>query len=208
MIRKTSLTLIVGASLLLGGTTIVLAETNGATLAQKCERCHGKNGNSDDRRVPSIAGFSTIYFVDTMMDFKRGKRQGKQFKTKGYKKTDMNAIAKRFNKTELNALGEYFAAQTFIPRKQNFDPALARQGEKLYKKRCSKCHEDNGSNPDDDAGLLAGQWTYYLKSQLLQFYRCKKRSCKRKAPRKMMKQLRKLKKGEPSALLHFFASQQ
>ncbi len=202
MIVKIALTFIMGTFFFLGGATNAIAGPNGAVLAKKCERCHGKNGNSSKEQVPSIAGLSTTYFLDTMKDFRRGKRPSKKFKTKGHKETDMNHIAKRLSKEELIALGDYLVVQTFLPHQQSFSRTLARKGQKIYKKRCRKCHTDNGSNPDDDAGRLAGQWILYLDSQLTQFS-----SGKRKPPKKMKKQLKKLKKGDIPALLHFFASQ-
>jgi sulfide dehydrogenase cytochrome subunit len=87
------LALIVGASLFLGWTAVAVAAPNGADLAKKCERCHGDNGNSDKEQVPSIAGFSTSYFIDTMAAYKSGDRQGKKFKTEGHDETDMKTIA-------------------------------------------------------------------------------------------------------------------
>ncbi|MEK8017484.1 MAG: c-type cytochrome [Candidatus Parabeggiatoa sp.] len=203
MTRKTTLSLIVGASLLVGWTTFAVAGSSGAMLAKRCEKCHGDKGNSDKDEVPSIAGFSSKYFIKTMKAYKRKKRLGKTFKPEGKKATDMNAIAKRLNNQKLNALGDYFAAQTFIPRSQYVDFGLASQGEVVYEKRCKKCHEDNGSNPDNDTGILAGQWTPYLKSELDQFM-----SGERKIPKKMKKQLDKLVDGDIPAVLHFFASQQ
>jgi sulfide dehydrogenase cytochrome subunit len=203
MIGKTALTLIAGASLLLGGT--VVAEPNGAELAEKCERCHGKNGNSDKEQVPSIAGFSAAYFTDTMKAYKKGDRQADKFKTEGHDETDMKAIAESFDEKELTALGKYFAAQTFVPRQQDFDSKLARKGKKVHKKRCRKCHTSKGSDPDDDAGILAGQWMPYLESQLEQFFN----GTRTTQPKKMKKQMDKLNKDEDvPALLHFFASQQ
>ncbi len=203
MIGKTGLTLLLaGGALLMAGT--VIAAPNGAELAKKCERCHGKNGISDKKEIPNIAGFSTAYFSDTMTAYKNGTRQGEKFKTEGHDETDMNAIAKSFNEQELTALGDYFASQTFVPREQAFDSKMAKKGKKVYKKRCRKCHTSNGSDPEDDASILAGQSMQYLESQLEQFANGKRTT----QPKKMKKQMKKLKEGDMPALLHFFASQQ
>jgi sulfide dehydrogenase cytochrome subunit len=199
---KTALSLIMGASFLLGGTTAVVA-ADGAALAEKCERCHGKNGNSEKDQVPNIAGFSSAYFVSTMEDYQKGDRPGKEFETEGHEKTDMNAIAKKFSKEELEALGEFFAKHTFQAHEQETDPKLVKKGKKLYKKRkCKKCHTENGSEADDDAGILAGQWMPYLQSQFDQF-----KEGKRTQPKKMKKRFDKLEEGDIPALIHFFASQ-
>ncbi len=199
---KTALSLIMGASFLLGGTTAVAAD--GAALAEKCERCHGKNGNSEkEDQVPNIAGFSSAYFVGTMEDYQNGDRPGKEFETEGHEKTDMNAIAKTFSKEELNALGEFFAKQKFQAHEQKTDPKLVKKGKKLYKKlKCKKCHTENGSEADDDAGILAGQWMPYLQSQFDQF-----KGDKRTQPKKMKKRFEKVTDEDIPALIHFFASQ-
>ena len=201
IIRKTTLILIMGTSLLLGGTTVTAQ--NGTALAEKCERCHGNNGNSDKKQVPNITGLSSTYFIDTMEKFRNDKRPGKKFKTSGHEETDMNAIAKNISHEDFAVLADYYATQTFIPRQQTVDSALVRQGKKVYRKRCKKCHTDNGSNSDDDAGRLAGQWMPYLEFQLEQFS-----SGVRTPSKKMKKQLKKLKDGDIQALLNFFAAQQ
>ncbi|KHD08627.1 hypothetical protein PN36_01730 [Candidatus Thiomargarita nelsonii] len=202
MIGKTGLTLLAGGALLMAGT--VIAAPNGAELAEKCERCHGKNGISDKKEMPNIAGFSAVYFTDTMNAYKNGTRQGEKFKTEGHDETDMNAIAKSFNEQELTALGDYFESLTFVPRDQAFDSRLAHKGKKVYKKRCRKCHSSNGSDPDDDASILAGQSMSYLESQLEQFVNGERTT----QPKKMKKQMKRLKDGDIPALIHFFASQQ
>ncbi len=202
MTGKTALSLIMGASFLLGGTTAVIA-ADGAALSEKCERCHGKNGNSEKDQVPNIAGFSSAYFVGTMEDYQKGDRPGKEFETEGHDKIGMNDIAKKFSKEELDALGEFFAKQTFQAHEQETDPKLVKKGKKLYKKRkCKKCHTENGSEADDDAGILAGQWMPYLQSQFDQF-----KDDKRTQPKKMKKRFDKLEEGDIPALIHFFASQ-
>jgi len=207
MTRKTTLTLILGASLLVGWTTFAVADSKVRMWAKRCVKCHGDNGNSDKDKVPSIAGISSKYFMTTMKDYKKKKRVGETFRYKTTRgrnaSTDMNAVAKRLNSRKLKALGDYFAAQTFIPRVQDFDFYLAREGENVHQKRCEKCHEDNGRSPDNDSGILAGQWKPYLESELELFV-----SGERKTPKKMKKQLDKLKSGDIPALLHFFASQQ
>ena len=52
---------------------------------------------------------------------------------------------------------------------------------------CAKCHEKGGSSADDDAGILAGQWTHYLKEQFAAF-----RSGKRQMDEKMKPKIEKL----------------
>jgi len=54
MTRKTALSLLMGASFLMSGTATTVMAADGAALAKdKCESCHGENGNSE-KKVPSI----------------------------------------------------------------------------------------------------------------------------------------------------------
>ena len=64
-------------------------------------------------------------------------------------------------------------------------------------------HENNGSSPDEDNAILAGQWTPYLRDQLANF-----RAGKRPIDDKMKLRLDKVTKEEEELLLHFYASQQ
>jgi len=61
----------------------------------------------------------------------------------------------------------------------------------------------NGTAPDEDNGILAGQWTPYLREQLAGF-----RAGRRPLDEKMKLRLDKVSKEEEEFLLHFFASQQ
>ena len=101
------------------------------------------------------------------------------------------------------AAARFFSSQKFVRAKQSFDAGKAQKGAAVYKLRCEKCHEDNGSSPDEDNGILAGQWTPYLREQLVGF-----RSGKRPIDDKMKLRLDKVNKEEEEQLLHFFASQQ
>ncbi len=203
MIKKTSLSLLAGAVFFLGGTTIAVAGPNGADLAaDKCEHCHGKTGNATDENEPNIAGFSTVYFVDPMKAYKTGDRPSEKFTAEGHDETDMKAVTEALSDAELAALADYFAAQEFEARQQDFNRKLAKKGKKVYKRRCKKCHTNYGAEPDDDAGILAGQATGYLKNQLGYF-----KEGVREQPKKMKKQFKKLKKGDIEKLLNFFASQ-
>jgi len=200
---KTVMGFFMGASFLLGGTATTIMAADGAELAKdKCERCHGKNGNSE-KEVPNIAGFSTPYFSETMEDYVNGDRTGEKFKTEEHDEIDMNSIAQELSADELKALGDYFAAQKFVPRQQEVNDKLVKKGKRVYKK-CKKCHTDNGAEPEDDASILAGQWMPYLQSQIEQFLSGDRKS----HSKKMMKRLKRVKKEDIPAIVHYFASQQ
>lgn len=198
---QTSFRILLSCTLILG-TTLVYAD--GATIAkEKCERCHGPQGNSTFEDVPSIAGISHDYTLSAIKKFKNKKRKGAPFKTDGEPETDMNEVSKDLSPQEIKSLAKYYSQQTFIPHKQAFDPALAKKGKKVYKRRCKRCHDDGGRSVSEDAGRLAGQWTPYLEREMEMFM-----SGERKPRKKMARQLKKLNPGDIPALLNFFASQQ
>lgn len=166
-------------------------------LANSCIICHGQNGSSNGPAIPSIAGLSSEYFIFTMEGFKNGEIPS----------TVMGQIANGYSTEETQLLADYFSTKTFIKAKQSFDAKLARKGAKLHEQYCEKCHAEGGQSVQDDAGILAGQWTIYLSWALKDF-----RTNKRQAGKKMQQRLDKLyaRKGEQgfTALLHYYSSQQ
>ena len=71
--------------------------------------------------------------------------------------------------------------------KQDFDPKLVKEGGKLHDKYCEKCHAEGGQSAEDDAGVMAGQWTPYLMYQFEDF-----NAGHREAPKKMKKKMKKM----------------
>tara|TARA_R110000787_G_scaffold156994_1_gene270926 strand:+ start:268 stop:873 length:606 start_codon:yes stop_codon:yes gene_type:complete len=172
-----------------------------------CNDCHGAKGVSSDSDIPSIAGFSQASLLDMFAAYvdesriahKSNYRHGDIQRPA----TDMFSIAKNLSKAEVEAIANYYAQQKFVPAKQVFDTELAKKGSKLHEQRCTKCHEDGGSNADDDAGILAGQWQPYLAQTIREY-----RSGSRKTGKNMKKLLDNLSEPEIAALIHFYASQQ
>lgn len=116
-------------------------------------------------------------------------------------KDDMCAIAKRLTETEIAEIAAWFAKQPFKPANQPFDAAKAAVGAKLHAQRCEKCHSNGGSEPLDDAGILAGQWRGYLENTLRE-----QRSGKRVMDEKMAPRVRELTEQEVQALIEFYVS--
>jgi sulfide dehydrogenase cytochrome subunit len=170
-------------------------------LVQSCEHCHGKDGNSTTPDVPIIAGFSYEGFLNTIDVFREGDRIAREFHKPGEPETVMNDIAKDLSDEEAESLADYFSKRSFKPAEQSVDAELAERGEVIHKKSCERCHTDNGAHPVEDAAILAGQWTPYLRRQFRNFL-----SGKRLAPRSMLRRLKKLSPDDIEALLHFYAS--
>ena len=170
-------------------------------LVKRCEICHGPDGNSGLPIFPSISGFSYNGFLYAMDTYRENRRIATEFQQPGEPEDVMRVLAEQLSDVDVEALAKYFSERPYIPRSQAFDPELASRGAKLHEEYCEKCHLNNGTEPVDDAAVLAGQWTPYLR---LQFDNI--RSGKRRLPLRMLNPLKKLNQEDIEALLNFYAS--
>ena len=77
-----------------------MAENNrGAQLAAMCAACHRLDGQ--DRGIPSIVGVKKKELIDTMEDFKSGKRSSQI----------MQVVARSLTTEEIAILADYLAAR-------------------------------------------------------------------------------------------------
>lgn len=70
-------------------------------MAHSCAACHGTNGQLSDEYFAPLAGMPVDQFVNTMVDFREGRRSA----------TLMGLVAKGFSDDDLRKMGEFFAAQ-------------------------------------------------------------------------------------------------
>ncbi len=172
-----------------------------------CNDCHGEKGVSGDADIPSIAGFSETTIADMLTIYLDEGRIARKSKFRHgdtqRQETDMLTVTEKLSDEDIEALAIYYAEQTFIPAKQNFDAALAKKGEQLHQKQCTKCHENGGASPDDDTGILAGQWAPYLQQTFKDY-----RDGTRETENGMLKKLNKLSDEQINALINYYASQQ
>ncbi len=175
----------------------LVSGASGAMLAATCNGCHGPDGSSVGPAIPNIGGISKDYLKEVMEEYASGE----------YPSTIMGRIAKGYTEDEIERLAEYFSKQKWMPAKQEFDAAAAKEGAKLHKKYCEKCHEDGGKKAEEDSAILAGQWKPYLQFTMADFL-----SGSRPMTKKMKRQVEKLlkSKGEKglSSIIEFYASQQ
>jgi sulfide dehydrogenase cytochrome subunit len=172
---------------------------------QPCFDCHGKDGASTEPDMPIIGGMSAAYINDAMLayrdedwpchetTFPAGPRKGE--------KTDMCKIAQDLSEKDIEKMSEYLAEKPFVRATQEFDPALAAKGEKIQEESCKKCHAEGGSLPDDDSGILAGQWMPYLRQSFKDYS-----SGDRPMTKKMKPKYNKLEDADKEALIHYFGS--
>ena len=185
------LSLLVGSGLLLGAAHVA-AGPSGQAVADTCAGCHGTDGASTGPTTPSIAGLSETYMVETMKAFKSGDRHS----------TIMGRIAKGYSDAETEAMAAVYAKLPIYKASQKTDAAKVAAGQAIHDKSCAKCHDENGALPDDDAGILAGQWMPYIVSSLMDT-----KTGTREMPKKMTKAVKKLSDADIDALAHFYASQ-
>lgn len=197
------LCMLFSSGLVIGLASPGYAAADGSNLAaEKCEVCHGKNGNSEKDDVPSIAGFSDVVIGDSLAMFQSGERKAGKYIVDG-RETGMNEIAGDLSEEDIEALAVFYAGQTFRPHPQKYDAELAGKGAEIHDSKCENCHSEQGSNADDDAAILAGQWMPYLQAQFAAF-----RSGERVSPKKMQKKLDSLTDEDIEALINFYAGQQ
>lgn len=72
-----------------------------AEVAQKCDRCHGLNGNSTNPRIPALAAQRTDYMEAAMRSYRKGER----------KNSSMAAMAYDLSDAEIDSLAIHYAQQ-------------------------------------------------------------------------------------------------
>lgn len=72
-----------------------------AEWSQRCDRCHGLNGNSADPRIPALAGQRVEYLQSALRDYQGGVR----------KNPEMSAMAAGLNDEDVKNLATYYSHQ-------------------------------------------------------------------------------------------------
>jgi len=178
-----------------------------ATVVEDCNGCHGDDGVSQWSDVPTIAGVPEYVHADALYFFRDNERPCSESEYKqgdtGRPATTMCAVLADLSDEMLDELGAYYFELPFVAAQQEFDAGLAAAGQAVHDKLCDKCHSEGGSNPDDEAGILAGQWMGYLESTFAEYA-----SGAREQDKKMKETMDPLSDADVTALLHYYASQQ
>lgn len=185
--------------------TTAASAADAPKAAESCIACHGKDGNSTDAHVPSIASYSEDYLGGSLKKYQNKERPCVESEylsgSKKGTKTDMCKVAAELSADDIAKISEYFVAQTFVRTAQTTDAELVKKGKSVYKLKCYTCHSEDGSFPGDHAGILAGQKMAYVRQQIKFF-----REGKRAAPKKMKPKIEGLDDGEVEAVVHYFGS--
>ena len=102
---------------------------------------------------------------------------------------------------QIEAVAGHYAGLSFVAASQDFDAALAEKGAAIHASECDRCHSDGGSNAEDEASILAGQWAGYLRTAFAQYA-----SGERPQDKKMKEKMELLSAADIEALIHFYAS--
>lgn len=220
MIKK-SKSLFCTLILLFGSVSATQAETaSPEMLTNTCVACHGSGGVSQGPAIPSLAGMTKNYFIGAMLAYKFADDEAglenalnTLYRSEEYEDleayprfgTIMSRIASGYTLEEIIAMADTFADSPVVAVEQDYDKSKVAMGEELHEEYCGNCHEDGGLSAADDVGLLAGQWTLYLK-YTLEDYMNKRRDM----PKKMRTKLKEMHEahGEASvhSLLQYYAS--
>lgn len=177
------------------------------SIVADCNGCHGDNGVSQWTDVPTIAGVPEFVHSDALYLFRDEARpcSESQYKQGDTSKaaTTMCAVTADLSDEQIDEIAAYYAGLPFVAAKQDFDAALAEAGKGVHEAQCDRCHSEGGSNPEDEAGILAGNLMGYLEAQLAAY-----RAGEREQPAKMEEKVNALSDDDVKALVHYYASQQ
>jgi sulfide dehydrogenase cytochrome subunit len=170
-------------------TILAFAATLSYADVKSCLNCHGEGS------TPQIAGLSLKYLQSEIAHYKNKERACTEVTGKDGVKSDMCKVV--VIDTDLQELSKV----KFVPCKQNINADLAAKGKDIHKANCEKCHSESGSLPGDDAGILAGQNSDYLRATLKEF-----KEGKRTIDKKMKAKLEELDNDSIEALINYYAS--
>jgi sulfide dehydrogenase cytochrome subunit len=177
------------------------------SIAADCNGCHGDDGVSQWTDVPTIAGVPEFVHSDALYIFRDGDRPCTESEYRqgdtSRPATTMCDVTAELSDDMIDEIAAYYAGLTFVPAKQDFDADLAAAGKAVHEAECDRCHSEGGSNPEDEAGILAGQWMGYLNDTFAEY-----RAGERGQPKKMEEKLNALSDDDVKALAHYYASQQ
>jgi sulfide dehydrogenase cytochrome subunit len=162
-VTKQSLSIAMGLALF-AGVGSVAAEAPPA--AENCVDCHTANGVSEDPMVPTIAGVGAFYLENQFALYNEEARPCAADEFGDHAAENHCTVVQNLSEDEQMALAEYYADQEFVAYEQEYDSAMAEQGAAIHEDNCARCHTAGGSEPFDDAGILAGQPIPYMTHQL------------------------------------------
>jgi sulfide dehydrogenase cytochrome subunit len=180
-------------SILLSASLVSADDADISQLIPTCDACHGQDGQSALPSTPIIAGIDAGIIADTIYALQDGEYPCPS--------SPMCALVANISPAQAEALGKYYAAKPFKPAQQQYDEMKAERGAAIHAAQCEQCHSKGGSDPLDQASILAGQWMPYLRTVLADYA-----AGKRDALEPMRKRLEAMSADELDALANYYAS--
>jgi sulfide dehydrogenase cytochrome subunit len=177
------------------------------SVVENCNGCHGDDGVSQWTDVPTIAGMPEFVHSDQLYMYQDGDRpcddtEYRQGDT-SRPATNMCDVASGISDDMKDEVAAYYFAKPFVAAKQEFNAGLALEGKAVHEEHCDRCHSEGGMNPDDEAGILGGQWMGYMEHAFAEY-----RADERDQPAQMKEKIDALSDADVTALLHYYASEQ
>jgi len=122
----------------------------GAHIAKSCDSCHGKNGNSSKRGIPSLTGLSVRYFTDATIAYRDGL----------WKHGAMQKMVNFLSDEEIEMVALFYASQK--PKILKKPGKYVKAGGAMIAPACTFCHSDEGVAMDPRIPNLNGQDFEYL----------------------------------------------
>lgn len=137
----------------------------GISESERCQECHGEDGNSDDDRIPRHAGQYAGYLIKQLRDFQSGARYH----------SVMSIIVEDLSEADMADIAAYFASRKPKPGSPAGDDpaakALFANGDKARAiDACVSCHGEDGRGRIADSvtyPVIGGQHKAYLSGQLV-----------------------------------------
>ena len=123
---------------------------DGAKIAASCNGCHGDNGNSTNKGIPSLSRLHPAYLTVAIKAYQDGTR----------KHETMKSLVSLLSDMDIEKISLYYAIQE-PTASTNPKPGKPEQAEDLASS-CNGCHGDNGNSTDPEVPSIAGQDAQYL----------------------------------------------
>jgi cytochrome c553 len=130
---------------------------DGAKIAASCNGCHGKNGNSTNKGIPSLSRLHPDYLSAAIKAYQDGTRQHETMKSLVALLSDM----------DIENISLYYATQE-PTASTNSKAGKPEQAEELASS-CNGCHGDNGNSTDPEVPSIAGQDAQYLSTAIAHY---------------------------------------
>jgi cytochrome c553 len=130
---------------------------DGAKIAASCNGCHGNNGNSTNKGIPSLARLHPAYLTAAIKAYQDGTR----------KHATMQSLVSLLSDMDIEKISLYYATQE-PTASSNPKPGKPEQAEDLATS-CNGCHGENGNSTDPEVPTIAGQDAQYLSTTIANY---------------------------------------